>query len=46
MAIVGEVQDEVRNQTLAVVALQSLATFIFQRLLGVKLLTLLQLQVF
>ena len=46
MAIVGEVQDEVGNQPLAVIALQTLAALVSQRLLGVKLFTLLQLQVF
>ena len=39
-------EDEVRDESLAVVALQSLATLVLQCLLGVKLLALLQFQVF
>ena len=46
VTIVWEMEDEVRDESLAVVALQSLATLVLQCLLGVKLLALLQFQVF
>ena len=45
MAVVREVQDEVGYQSLAVVALETLATAFAERLLRVVLLALLQFQV-
>ena len=46
VAVVGEMQDEVWNQAFSIIAFQTLAALVFQRLLGVILFTLLQLQVF
>ena len=46
MAIVGEVQDKVRNQALAIITLSPLAGLISQCFLSIKLLAFFQFQVF
>ena len=46
MTVVGEVQDEIRHQTLAIIALGPLAHLVSQGFLGIKLFTFIQFKVF
>ncbi len=46
MTVIGEMQDKVRYQSLSVITFQPFTAFVLQRLLRIKLLALLQFQIF